>query len=731
MNKNVIKEDFKIKIDKQTVLDLIHLEKDSHIYEDISEEYKVLEEMVLNRIKPRAAISFSVMQGDTDDELLKVLPVNSPVLYSMITLGKEISLLYQSYFEAGEYIKGLLVDAMADACLFAMEAELKDFIKKECETRNLGVSCRYDAPVNIPMSVQKIAFDEINAEENLKLYITEGFMLDPVKSLCQVFALTEDKVFKLDHDCSICDALHCRLRQIPEVKVIVKTPKGERMITCQRDESLLKAMIRNELFFPAVCGGNGLCGKCNVQILEGDLSVTKADEKYFTSREIKKGNRLACMAYPEQDCKIAVYIEEDSDFEVLSDFRDRSSMDQVEQGEDYAFAVDIGTTTIAISLVERQNNNLIDTYTAVNHQRLYGADVISRIKASIEGKKEYLRQSIQKDLLDGFHELMKRQKIQGSWISEIVIAGNTTMGHLLLGFDLSGLGAYPFQPVDISLIQKNFHEVFMDHTLNCTVTILPGISAFVGGDIVAGLYFNDFFKQEKINLLLDLGTNGEMVLGNKDRLLTTSTAAGPAFEGGNITWGMGSISGAMTNVTLQENGVSYETIGGKAPKGICGTGVIAIMSELLRTGSADATGLLQEEYRREGYVITKSPSGTNITFTQKDIRELQLAKAAIRAGIEVLLLRYGISYDQVNTVYLAGGFGFKINQEKAIQIGLLPDEFRGRIEVVGNSSLGGGVKYLKDRQADDTFNKLIRVSEEINLPMEHNFHELYVEYMNF
>lgn len=731
MNNIVVKEDFHIHINQENVLQLIQLNKDSHIFDETMKEYDALEQIVLNTIRPKAVLAFSVIRDDCNEDILKVLPVNSRVLYSIITLGDEISRLYQYYFDKGEYVKGLLVDSMADTCLFAMEEELKGFIISQCEIRNIGVGRRYDAPVNIPMPIQRTAYNETEAGEYLNLHITKGFMLDPVKSLCQVFALTTDKVFKLDHDCNSCDAIECQLRQALEVKLVVITKKREIEIKCKNGESLLKAMIRYKIPYPAVCGGNGLCGKCSVRVLQGELPVTKADEKYFTGRELSNGLRLACMAYPEKYCKIALEAEEEDGFEILSEFKNNKYPEEIEQSEDYALAVDIGTTTLAISLVERKHNKIVDTYTALNHQRLYGADVISRIKSSVEGKKKQLRLSICKDLLDGFLKLLNRQKISGERISEIVIAGNTTMGHLLMGYDLDSLGAYPFRPVNIGLIRKSFKEIFMDSTMNCPVTILPGISAFVGGDIISGLYFNDFQDKRDINLLLDLGTNGEMVLGNQYRLLATATAAGPAFEGGNITWGMGSAKGAISRVTIQEEGVSIETIEQKEPIGICGTGVIEIMSELLRTGIADKTGLLKEEYRREGYPVAKSPGGSSITFTQKDIRELQLAKAAVRAGVEILLLRYGITWRQVDKVYLAGGFGYKINQDKAIRIGLLPEEFRGRIEAVGNSSLGGAVKYLNDKQASETFKQLKAAAKEINLPMENDFNNLYVKYMDF
>lgn len=727
----VVKDDFAINIDQKMVLSFIDLKKDSHNYIEIQEEYIKLKEVVIDTIKPKASIAFTVIGAEYEEDILKVLPVGRDVLYSIITLGSEITHLYQRFIQNGEYVKALLVDAMADACLFAMEEELKAFMKAESIARGFGVYGRYEAPTDIPMKIQKVAYEETKAFELLGLSITSGFMLDPVKSCCQVFALTKDNVFEMNHKCDACENTRCQIRKSTKFKMHIVTKSRELVIDCFKDESLLNAMIREGITFPAVCGGIGLCGKCRVKVIEGELPITSADEKYFTCKELANGFRLACKAYPANGCKIVVEMEDEDNFEVLSEYGEGLFENIQITGKEYALAVDIGTTTIAISLIELENSKTVDTYTGVNHQRLYGADIISRIKAAGEGKRTELQNSIRKDLLEGFEKLLIRQNIDHTLIKEVVIAGNTTMGHILLGFDLDSLGVYPFTPVDIGLIQKPFVDVFRDSFFNCQVTILPGISAFVGGDIVAGLYFNGFMEQDSMNLFLDLGTNGEMALGNRERLLATSTAAGPAFEGGNITWGMGSIQGAISSVIIEKDRALYETIGGKEPIGICGTGVIDIMSELIKTGIVDNTGLLNEENRREGYFLAKSPSELNITFTQKDIRELQLAKAAVRAGIEILFYRYGIQYKDVENVYLAGGFGYKIHQENAINIGLLPKELSKKIKTVGNTSLGGAVKYLKDKNAIKAFDQLKRMTQEINLPMDDYFNDFFMKYINF
>ncbi len=725
----ITKDEFHIEIEPKAVLQLIQCYEDNPIYGEVLEEYEQLKPIVLKRIRPKAVICFTSIE----EEYASVLPSNSPVLYSIATVGDEIGELSKQYFSEDEYLKGMLVDAMADACLFGMEEDLKAWIKAECSKRKFGVSHRYEAPVNIPMEAQRIAYKTTKAEETLGLSITAGYMFDPVKTGCQVFALTKnEQLFRLDHDCRECDNVDCTVRNVPAVTVTAVTAKGEKVLECREKETLLEAMICGGIYFSAVCGGNGTCGKCKIRLMDGELTVSHADVKYFSTDELKEGWRLACQAYPKSSCKVLVMQKDEADFEVLQDFKEKPQKRETRREEDYSIAIDIGTTTLAVSLVGNIGKHPIATYTAVNQQRAYGADVISRMQASMNGKGRELRMSICKDLLTGIEQILGRNGINKNKIKEIAIAGNTTMGHLLMGFDCSKLGVFPFTPVDISLMRRPFREVFgASDGMDCMVTLLPGISTYVGADIVSGLYFCGFHQTDKINLLVDLGTNGEMGIGNREKIITTSTAAGPAFEGGNITWGTGSIKGAVCNVNLTDDQVTIRTIGDKEPIGICGTGVIETAAELVKAKIIDETGLMSEDYFDSGYPLAKTPKGESIVFTQKDIRELQLAKSAIRSGVETLLLRYGVNYEQIDRVYLAGGFGFKMDQEKAIVIGMLPEEFRGRIEAVGNSSLGGAVKYLAEENSKDPLLHIVTVSSEINLANDTAFNDFYMKYMFF
>lgn len=512
--------------------------------------------------------------------------------------------------------------------------------------------------------------------------------------------------------------------------VLMIEEEGKRYpLTCTEKESIMNALLRQGIYVSAVCGGRGTCGKCRIQVVEGELPVTPSDRKKLKEEELAAGYRLACRAVPEGDCTIRLCFQTDEAFNVVGGRESAASKEKAMSR--YAIAIDIGTTTLAMQLLDLKTGSAVDTYTGINHQRAYGSDVISRIQASNDGKGELLRRSICQDLLAGIRRMTGNLGLEKNQVERIVIGGNTTMGHLLLGFSCEHLGVFPFKPVDISTIHRSFEEVFESSELECEVILIPGISTYVGGDIVSGLLSCGFAENEKVCLLVDLGTNGEMAVGNKDKIFVTSTAAGPAFEGGNISWGMGSVAGAVCSVKIQDGKAQVETISDQPPEGLCGTGVIETTAELVKSGLVDETGLLDEEYFETGFPLAETPDGESITFTQKDVREIQLAKAAVRAGMETLLLRYGVTYDQVDTLYLAGGFGFHIDQDKAIDIGLLPKAFRGRIKAVGNSSLSGAEKYISGETAIYQTDKIVEIAKEIELSTDPDFNELYMEHMYF
>ncbi len=517
------------------------------------------------------------------------------------------------------------------------------------------------------------------------------------------------------------------------INIQVKRGDQSLSLKCKKGESILEVLREHDLSISAICGGNGRCGKCKIKVLEGHVDISHQDKLLLSEEDIAQGIRLACHAYPMDDCTITIpFFEDETEFEVVSEFKENLKTRNILKEEYYIIAIDIGTTTIAMNLIGVPSRRIQKTHTRINKQRDYGADVISRICASNEGKKELLKKTIVRDLMDGIQELVEKLYLPKEGIKGIALAGNTTMIHLLMGYSCETLGVYPFTPVNLGPIEKSFKEVFSSEYLDTPVVILPGISTYVGADMTAGLLICEFEQTEKISMLIDIGTNGEMAIGNKDQIMVCSTAAGPAFEGGNISCGVGSIPGAISSVSIQATHCPvYETIKGKAPIGICGTGVIEITAELMRAGLIDETGLLDESYAKEGYRVAVGAHGKDIVFTQRDIREVQLAKSAIRSGIEILLERYGVDAGKIHKVYLSGGFGQKINVKKAMDIGLLPPKFLGKTEAIGNSSLAGAAEYLIDARAGSRTEKIIGNTKEIQLSTNKNFNEYFSEYMLF
>lgn len=507
-----------------------------------------------------------------------------------------------------------------------------------------------------------------------------------------------------------------------------------RLDNVQKGSTVLEALQARGDYVPAPCGGKGTCGKCRVRFVRGNTAEdvripdpSGADRSLLTEKDIASGVRLACTAAAAAGMEIELTFQDESAIQVESSFSLDSSSGpsggkegtvsdvngiavhaDISAAGTMTAAVDIGTTTIAMSAVEDATGRVLGTVTGINRQRAFGADVISRIEAAGQGKADLLQQSILRDLA----ALRGQLGLDGD--VPMVVSGNTTMEHLLQKLPCQTLGTAPYTPVDISLHQYE------------NMTILPGISTFVGADIVSGIVACGMDQSDEISILVDLGTNGEMAIGNKERILSASTAAGPAFEGGNISCGVAGIPGAVSRVKIKDGAVNVETIGGRTPVGLCGTGVIEVVYELLKEELLDETGLLDDEYFEDGF-----PVADGIVFTNKDVREVQLAKSAIRAGMEVLLNAYGADFGQIDRLYLAGGFGQKIDLEKAVGIGLLPEELRDRIIPVGNSSLAGAVMAARGPAVLERMRLVGGTAEETSLAENPLFSELFMEYMFF
>ena len=740
-------------------------------------------------------------------------------LIVLATIGPGITRLIEKSFQEGDSYNALVIDAMAGSAMFAFENTLRQPLMQICRGRGVGISGTVPAG---PDMIRK-ACRAVDSERTVGVRVTDAGLMLPEKTLCTICTLTDDvSLFRADHDCRHCLNTACTMRR--KCRVIV--PAGRKVLDFLRE---MKIAVSSP------CNGAGVCGGCKVRLIDGTLPVTPEDRRLISEKDLKDGWRLACRAVSEKDIVVEVpdapaagekirsvgTVKTDNtgmkrrSSETAPDGNSRKISPASEKIDKTGIAIDIGTTTLAASLVDLSSGQILRTETAVNHQRAFGSDVVSRVQAAMNGHAAELQNLIRSDLrklTESLSRSISHTKLprrpddryadehrsdagatapenenlpvsSDIRISRIVIAANTTMLHLLMGWDTSGLTAYPFHPVSLGgetypadrVLGAGLPAAFD----GCTLTLVPGISTYVGGDITAGLLASAFDRRNRPAFFLDLGTNGEMSVGNKDRLTVASAAAGPALEGGNISRGVSSVPGAICDVSIDmqtrdtkpetphhpscsepeiksvtrtfspEPGivVNVRTIADAAPIGICGTGVIAATAELLQNGIMDRTGKLREPYFKEGFPLTEDGS---IRFTQQDIREVQLAKGAIRAGIACLLdaggkmsasgNRKNLSQVIENSkdpipagrLVLAGGFGYYLNPEKAAAIGLIPSEYADhRTESAGNTALAGAVRYLTDPNAPARIRHIIDISEEDVLGNDPHFQELYIKYMSF
>lgn len=410
----------------------------------------------------------------------------------------------------------------------------------------------------------------------------------------------------------------------------------------------------------------------------------------------------------------------------------------------YGVAVDIGTTTVVSYLIDTDTGEIVDLVSGLNEQGSFGADVISRIHHanSKENGLSELHGKITGQLNRMMGELTSRNGLGKEDIYGIVLVGNTTMVHLLADLSPEYIAAAPFIPVTTDAIECEAGDIGLEIHKHGKAYILPSIAAYVGADIVAGILASGMAEKDELSLLIDIGTNGEIALGNRDHIISCSVAAGPAFEGAEIRFGIGGIAGAINSFSIGENGIEHTTIMDKEAIGICGSGIVDILSELLRAGLVDDSGRFREKDELATEAARKLASNVvefegftsfkitdSLLFTQKDIREIQNAKAALAAGIITLTKNLGKTIGDIEKVYLAGGFGSYINQKSAVGIGLLPREVEDVVEVIGNGAGKGAILSLLSRKTYEKAKSICEKVEYIELSSSKEFNEAYINNM--
>ena len=490
-------------------------------------------------------------------------------------------------------------------------------------------------------------------------------------------------------------------------------------------ETILLACARAGVILSAPCGGRHRCGKCRVQVLEGQVEGGTP----FGDTPDAEGMVRACMAVPVSDITIVLPDSEISPAAWLAAGASENQNGSANTGNACAniacagIALDIGTTTVSARLIDLSSSRALDTVSELNDQRAFGADVMSRIGAARDGKTGELFSLINRQTERMIGTFQKRWNI--TKIERLSVSGNTTMLHLFLNVDPSGLGELPFTPVFLE--EKEIKGELLSLPVE-SVTVLPSISAFIGADVCAGLAVLDVLNMPGPSLFIDIGTNGEMALVNRGNILCCSTAAGPAFEGAEISCGSGGVIGAISAVETsalgEANAVSITTIGNVPPLGICGSGLIDAVTVMLKRGIINETGFMSGA--ENGFYLAPG-----ISINGRDIRQFQLAKSAILSGIKILCKNAGLRLTDIKNVFVAGGFGFFINKKNAVASGIFPEEFLESLVVSGNLSLQGAEQFLLEKDFMSRCRQIIDQCSVIDLAADPSFMDEFAENMLF
>lgn len=497
-------------------------------------------------------------------------------------------------------------------------------------------------------------------------------------------------------------------------------------ISARPGQTILDA-IRAEAGLPvhAPCGGAGTCGKCTVYLStpEGERAV------------------LACQTAVEEGMTLRLSPAAPLSVE-LSSSAGTAALTPDAGLSGYGVACDIGTTTVVCHLIDLTTGETVATVGEGNAQRPYGGDVISRIKASMEGLRPALTDAITGQLARMTAALCDAAGLDCGQITRMAVAANTTMCHLLAGLAPDGMGAAPFTP--LSRFGDEHDARALGLPFDGPVYVLPAVSGYVGGDITADLLASGVAGEERAALIIDVGTNGEMALGCGERFVCCATAAGPAFEGAQIRCGMTAAAGAVSAVECRDGQVVCSVIGGGEAVGLCGSGLIDAVAVMLDLGAIDETGRMLDVDEDEGeipesalpylFLLDGEPAfrlTERVCVTQADVRKLQLGKGAIAAGVEVLLSAYGVGCEEVGSLLLAGGFGSYIRPESAARIGLIPGALLPVTRAVGNAAARGAAMSLVSAAAREELMRLRDSMEYLELSGMARFNETYMDAMMF
>ena len=518
-----------------------------------------------------------------------------------------------------------------------------------------------------------------------------------------------------------------------------------RRIECEEGANALKVLLDAGIFVDNPCNGTGVCGKCKIKILGQRISaMSETERSILKQEEIEAGIRLSCMTEIYGDAKIQL-LKKERKHKVLTEGYMPVFTKDSKTG--YGIAVDIGTTTVVTALIDLKSGEELANASMINAQKHYGLDVLTRITYEYEhpetGVKE-LKEAIVNSLNTMIGEVCLEAGIQRQQIQEIDVAANCTMTHMLLGTDARSIGRSPYKPAFTDAQSLPAASLGIQAAEDTVLYCLPQVSAYIGADIVAGAYVCQLHRESGNVLFIDIGTNGEIVLAANGKLWCCSCAAGPALEGMNISSGMRACEGAVEDVKITEEGIQLKTIGNQPPAGLCGSGILAVVREMLTAGIVRKTGafikkdrLPENDYRhsmirmngtKRELLLQKEPE---LLVTQGDVRQVQLAKGAILSGFRALLLKAGISMNDLDKVMIAGQFGSHLPADSLVGIGILPEAVKDKLVYVGNSSKTGACMTLMSESIKREMEELAIHMEYMELAETENYERIFSESMIF
>ena len=497
---------------------------------------------------------------------------------------------------------------------------------------------------------------------------------------------------------------------------------------------------------PSQCGGKGTCGKCHI-ILHPAPKPKTTDLEHLSSTDLDNGYRLACQHFIDQDTRVVLPVQR-QEAKILSEgdsVQYKWEFDTIEDNQ-LGVAIDLGTTTVVVYLLELSTGVQLGQVAGLNPQVVYGEDVMTRITFAVSKAQgiDNLSEIVTKEIDALITQLIEPRGLDRGKIARVAIVGNTAMHHLLLKADVKPLGVTPYEPTIRDAVNRTGESIGLSSVPTANTYLPPNIAGFVGGDTVGFILSQRLDLSDNVILGIDVGTNGEIVLSNQGELTCCSTAAGSAFEGATIQNGMRGKRGAIEYVSIKnpDDPPEISVIGDDSPQGICGSGIVDVTAEMIQVRILDSGGRLQGESRRvvendEGvlrYLITnKGESGAerDIVFTQKDVRQVQLAKGAIHAGSTILLNESGLGAHDIDVVMLAGAFGSYIRPKSALTIGLFPQVGVDKVIQVGNAAGEGAKALLLSSQSRELVENLIPKIQYIELANHQDFQPVFIKSLKF